>query len=276
MSKLLDALKSRIPNRRLQERSYRPLDAGENERLTSPSPSTSTLVDESQHSSQYQKIKQWYPRVLLLVSALTLFVSSTTFIQQHRHRAGDVQCTRRMSAPSPLLEAVEYEWRSFDDSYKPDVYSGYPSEKSEKAWGDLWDFGAFSVPLDSLRGLNKSSIDGNFRNIEDELGGGVGGLLEGAHQIHCLNLVRQFIYRDHWDYSQLPSFSGGPATRRHHVDHCVATLRKVLTCQSDVTPYVYQVQLDGTAIGASAPRKCRKFSKLVDWVNNHSLFDTVE
>jgi hypothetical protein len=43
--------------------------------------------------------------------------------------------------------------------------------------------GAFSVPVESLAGLNKSSADGDFRHID---GGGVGGLLEGAHQIHCL------------------------------------------------------------------------------------------
>ncbi|GAW23810.1 hypothetical protein ANO14919_133870 [Xylariales sp. No.14919] len=276
MSRVLNALKSRMPNWTSQEKLYQPLDSGENERLTSPSPSASTLVEESHNSSWKYKVSKWYSRILLFISLLTLFTSSATLIQRHRHRAGDRECTRRMSAPSPLLDSVEYEWRSFNDAFKPDVYSGYPNAQSEKAWGDLWDFGAFSVTLDSLRGLNKSSVDGNFRNIEDELGGGVGGLLEGAHQIHCLNLVRQFIYRGHWDYSQLPSFSGGPATRRHHVDHCVSTLRKVLTCQSDVTPYVYQVRPDGTAVGASAPKKCRSFWKLVDWVNSHSLFDTVE
>jgi hypothetical protein len=46
--------------------------------------------------------------------------------------------------------------------------------------------GAFNVPLELLAGLNKSSIDGDFRLVGEEHGGGVGGLLEGAHQIHCL------------------------------------------------------------------------------------------
>ena len=46
--------------------------------------------------------------------------------------------------------------------------------------------GAFNVPLDELVSLNKSSLDGDFRNVGVEHGGGIAGLLEGFHQIHCL------------------------------------------------------------------------------------------
>jgi hypothetical protein len=155
--------------------------------------------------------------------------------------------------------------------------------------------GAFNVPLELLAGLNKSSIDGDFRLVGEEHGGGVGGLLEGAHQIHCLvglqdpkqrsvlystdgdwqNLVRQYIYRDHWDYSRIPSFNGGPRVRRHHVDHCILTLRMVLTCLSDVTPSILE-RRHGRVVAVGAPRKCRVYSGLVDWVNQHSVFDSIE
>jgi len=37
-----------------------------------------------------------------------------------------------------------------------------------------------------VAGLNKSSLDRDFRLLDKEHGGGVGGLLGGAHQIHCL------------------------------------------------------------------------------------------
>ena len=46
--------------------------------------------------------------------------------------------------------------------------------------------GAFNVPLEKLTALNKSSLDGDFRLVGSEHGGGVAGLLEGFHQIHCL------------------------------------------------------------------------------------------
>jgi hypothetical protein len=103
----------------------------------------------------------------------------------------------------PALEAVELELVTFNDTFQPDEYSGYPSATSEKAWAALWDcdlqtiyqvdeamliqkVGAFSVPLESLAGLNKSSMTGDFRLVGSGTGAGVGGLLEGAHQIHCL------------------------------------------------------------------------------------------
>lgn len=54
--------------------------------------------------------------------------------------------------------------------------------------------GAFSVPHEMLPKLNKSTT--GWREISHERGGGVAGLLEGFHQIHCLvcgdpsNLIR--------------------------------------------------------------------------------------
>ncbi|RAK97891.1 oxidase ustYa family protein [Aspergillus ibericus CBS 121593] len=227
-----------------------------------------------------QKVSQRKSTLYILshiaISCLCLLVSISFFFSKYYHEVSDEKCVRRFSAPSPAMEAVELEWLTFNDNFQPDEYSGYPSATSEKAWGALWDFGAFTVPLESLAGLNKSSMTGDFRLVGSRPDAGVGGLLEGAHQIHCLNLVRQFIYRDHWDYSKLPSFSGGEKTRRHHVDHCIETLRLVFSCQSDVTPYYLVTGHGGKTESRGLPHKCRKYSKLVDWVNSHSVFDTVE
>jgi hypothetical protein len=96
---------------------------------------------------------------LLLLSLVALFVSSSFYLQAQRYRVTDDRCLRRMSAPSkslpvlchravchianpfagPALEAVSFEWTSFYDDFQPDIYSGYPSETSEQAWGKLWD-----------------------------------------------------------------------------------------------------------------------------------------
>ncbi|PYI06049.1 hypothetical protein BO78DRAFT_418943 [Aspergillus sclerotiicarbonarius CBS 121057] len=223
-----------------------------------------------------QRKGRLYTLTHLSISFFCLIGSISFFFNKYYHQVSDDKCVRRFSAPSPALEAVELEWMTFNDVFQPDEYSGYPSATSEKAWAALWDFGAFTVPLDSLAGLNKSSMTGDFRLVGSGPDAGVGGLLEGAHQIHCLNLVRQFIYRDHWDYSQLPSFSGGDKTRRHHVDHCIETLRMVFACQSDVTPYYLATSQRGTVESRGLPHKCRKYPMLVDWVNAHSVFDTVE
>ena len=115
------------------------------------------------------------------------------------------------SVLAPLANAIEYEWVHYGDGSMPSIYKGPPTAGIEKAWNDLWDCrlfipprylscaynsgqlvdGAFNVPLEKLMALNKSSLDGDFRLVGSERGGGVAGLLEGFHQIHCL--VRRFL-----------------------------------------------------------------------------------
>lgn len=47
----------------------------------------------------------------------------------------------------PALEAVRFEWVTFNDAFQADEYSGYPSAASEKEWAKLWDceFGALKA-----------------------------------------------------------------------------------------------------------------------------------
>lgn len=46
--------------------------------------------------------------------------------------------------------------------------------------------GTFTVPQESLAELNQSSTTDDFRFVGSGSDAGVGGLLEGALQIHCL------------------------------------------------------------------------------------------
>ncbi|KAF7933005.1 uncharacterized protein EAE97_008772 [Botrytis byssoidea] len=90
-----------------------------------------------------------------------------------------------MSAPSPLTKHIDYEWLTFEnDFFHESVYRGSPTPELEKAWDELWNYGAFNVPEKMVPGFNKSST--GLRRVPEEKGGGVAGLLEGSHQIHCL------------------------------------------------------------------------------------------
>lgn len=92
------------------------------------------------------------------------------------------------------------------------------------------------------------------------------------------NLIRQYIYRDQWDYSHVPSFGGGPRTRRHHVDHCIETTRMNLMCLGDVTPYLVEsdpAMLNGVVPKFNGLHKCRNYGKLIDWVKGNVVFSTV-
>ncbi|KAK3933544.1 hypothetical protein QBC46DRAFT_275559, partial [Diplogelasinospora grovesii] len=125
--------------------------------------------------------------------------------------------------------------------------------------------------------LNKS-VEDTWRRVPPELGGGVAGLVESFHQIHCLNLVRQYTYRDEYDYSALPSFDGTPKLVRAHIDHCIEALRRFIMCVGDVTPYLIKVnpnRLSGEDPDFRTLHKCRKYDKLVDWIKENAVITEV-
>ena len=62
--------------------------------------------------------------------------------------------------------------------------------------------GTIDVPYELLPGLNKSD-DGNW--FRSDKGGILAGL-EVFHSMHCLDMVRQYTYKDEYDYSDNPTF----------------------------------------------------------------------
>ncbi|PMD49121.1 uncharacterized protein K444DRAFT_549821, partial [Hyaloscypha bicolor E] len=172
---------------------------------------------------------------------------------------------------APLREAIEYEWVQFPDDFVPDQYSGYPTQESEDEWAKLWDFGEINVPYENLHLLNKST-DMPWQRTDPDEGGGVVGFLEVFHVIHCLDMVRQFIYRDEYDYSANPLFDAPDHVVWRHVDHCINTIRISLQCTSDVTPYLQFLAPEKPA-GLDADFRtlhtCRNFDKIRDWNREH-------
>ncbi|KAE8378328.1 hypothetical protein BDV26DRAFT_292284 [Aspergillus bertholletiae] len=224
--------------------------------------------------------KRVWPRltsvnVYFSVSLLFFAISLTIYLVQSSHVGSDRECTRLMHAYTPLEVAIEYEWAHAETQAMPEKYTGKPTASIEDAWDVLWNYGAFGVPIKGLTALNKSSLDGEFRAVDNFPGGGVAALLETFHQVHCVNLVRQFIYRDDWNYTGVASFTGGKKTVRHHVDHCIDTIRMNIQCLSDVTPYLIERNPhDPGSVRANhnVLRKCRKYDRLVDWVKDNTVF----
>ncbi|CAD6444124.1 2e32aa8e-6cfb-45d8-a5a9-2b1a1978a1d9 [Sclerotinia trifoliorum] len=127
-----------------------------------------------------------FARLWMFGSSLLRFCTSILIlIYSFRLEPSDMQCARKMAAPSPLIKDIDYEWITFEnDFFHKSVYRGSPTPELEKAWDELWNYGAFNVPEEMLPGLNKSAT--GLRKVPEEKGGGVAGLLEGFHQIHCL------------------------------------------------------------------------------------------
>ncbi|KAB8250684.1 hypothetical protein BDV35DRAFT_400548 [Aspergillus flavus] len=165
----------------------------------------------------------------------------------------DMACTKKLSAWAPMMAAVDYQWTQYNSDQLPADYAGPPTVTRETNWLNQYDHGFIPYPYDQIEKLNKST-DRDWW-VQD---GNLVTLTEWAHQVHCLGLIRQWIYREQFDYSM---FTNTSSTRFHiHKDHCFMILKTMIECQADVTPVLFA--RDTSGIGAwktrDAPRKCRR------------------
>ncbi|KAI8627968.1 hypothetical protein F5Y19DRAFT_465573 [Xylariaceae sp. FL1651] len=161
---------------------------------------------------------------------------------------------------APALDAVEFVDVKFQNSFlEHTIYRGIPNRERERAWLDLWNFGPINIPFERLDVLNKSR-DGNWQRATPEDGGGIVGSLEVFHYIHCLDIIRQYTYRD-----------------ETHVDHCINSLRVFLQCKVDITPYLNVIApetLLGLDVDFNTQHKCIDFDKIRSWARKHELDTT--
>ncbi|KAL8748030.1 MAG: hypothetical protein Q9190_000180 [Brigantiaea leucoxantha] len=218
-------------------------------------------LDEVQLSKYRSRVQLLLSLALaLLFLALALLIYDLTSL---RHKSSDTD--------SPMMEAVEYQGVTWNnDLRQPSIYRGQPNKKLEKAWDDLWRHGSLAVPPSKLQLLNKS-LDDDWQRTAS---GDVLAEVEVFHQLHCLNTIRQYTFRDTYTdpNNTFHITAQPPAFQRIHVDHCIETLRRTLMCYGDVTPLPIKVDKKsptGQAVDFSSFHKCRNYEKLRDWAVEH-------
>lgn len=90
-------------------------------------------------------------------------------------------------------------------------------------------------------------------------------------------MIRQYTYREEYDYSNVTAFRAPDEVVRGHVDHCIETIRKAITCASDVTPMVFiqdSTRPEGRKSDFNTRRKCRNFEKIQEWAVLNAGFAT--
>lgn len=140
---------------------------------------------------------------------------------------------------------------------------------------------AVLIPPERISSLNRS-IEQGFVEAEPPAQPGYIAGIEVFHHLHCLNVVRQFASRDRYPDGLVPTLLkyNSPAVARAHVDHCIEALRAALTCNADLTPYLwykYPEEGDGPAKeDFQATHKCKRFDRIVDWVKENGVNVPVE
>ncbi|KAG1891070.1 hypothetical protein F4604DRAFT_1704100 [Suillus subluteus] len=176
---------------------------------------------------------------------------------------------------SPANEAIESKGIvRFNGSWDHrSVYRGSPSPHLEAAWGRVAiDGRLFDMTLEQLLRTGEEPAPSKARYPE-EYGGNYLATVEVIHQLHCINMVRQSSWGDHYLAHDL-DFVQSPDKWRIHLDHCVEILRQIIMCRSDVTIVTYDwvEGLDDPYPNFNVPHQCRDLEKILDWVDGRRVY----
>ncbi|KXT07740.1 hypothetical protein AC579_4701 [Pseudocercospora musae] len=208
--------------------------------------------------------------VLVAIQSATIVFLLLYILLTSRIIDGDAICGAQLSPYSPFLEANTLQYTTFTEEnhlMQPSPYRGQPTPEIETAWRELWRVPRIQFPESKLSALNKTNSD-LYAHAAPQYGGGVLGFINVFHELHCLDLIRQYTYRDSYDYSHVTAFRAPPEIVRGHIDHCVETLRKQLMCTSDLTPLVFLKDASrptGMKPDFNIQRKCRDYQQIQQW-----------
>jgi hypothetical protein len=129
----------------------------------------------------------------------------------------------------------------------------------------------FEIPPSKTHLLNRTTSTDNLMHVLNDTSRGYVGILEVVHQLHCLDLIRQYTWLLMGGYGSPPGALRSSAVgNRMHVDHCIETLRQTLMCHADVTPLLVRLDPEsptGTRADFSAHHKCRDFERVMAFVD---------
>ncbi|CCM06831.1 uncharacterized protein FIBRA_09134 [Fibroporia radiculosa] len=98
------------------------------------------------------------------------------------------------------------------------------------------------------------------------------GSLEFTHQLHCLNALRKYTYREYYD-GRDPLFDARADTIRAHADHCIEMLRQTLMCHADtgLITYDWVAGYSTQYPDFSTRHVCRDFPRVLRWAYDHQV-----
>ncbi|KAL9044034.1 MAG: hypothetical protein Q9214_002801 [Letrouitia sp. 1 TL-2023] len=246
----------------------------------------SKLLSESEHICSPPGVisRRSFDQIELLarLACCLIFVGGAMMLLAAVYtKQSDKDCAAQLSiwflSPAPVLDAVEYEERDWVNIFS--THSGFvgtPTSELEEKWHKLVDVPTVLIPPERIPFLNRS-IEQGFVEANPPAPHGYIATVEVFHHLHCLNVVRQYATRDRYPEGLVPTILkyNSPAVAVAHVDHCIEVLRTSLTCNADLTPYLWYKEPNG---GDGAPRedfqathKCKRFDRILDWVKENGV-----
>ncbi|KAI4157958.1 MAG: hypothetical protein LQ342_007884 [Letrouitia transgressa] len=147
---------------------------------------------------------------MLVYSIMTIWI-----IRTHAYKGGRTY--------SPLHDLkIEYT-QSIFQTLSQSPFAGEPSPEVDASWDELL------APM-NIRVTKEELISENLESVALTEGGGYLSWTATYHQLHCINVLRKWIYREYYLANLTPSEE---LHIRSHVDHCVEFLRQSSLCKPD-------------------------------------------
>ncbi|KAL2137767.1 hypothetical protein VTI28DRAFT_8324 [Corynascus sepedonium] len=213
----------------------------------------------------------WLGHIALLSVSTTLFALAFCL---HYGRLSNLAATPQSSIYSPATPIVKYENVRYNLTPIMDwsPYVGKGPEVDE-AWEQISRVGDMMISREEVERLGMSL---DSLKITDPRTGKVGyrAAIEVFHQLHCLNLLRQYTWKEYY-VNVGGDVAADPEDVRGHVDHCLETLRMNLMCQADVGVFTFKVYPelgdDDPWPDFSTVHTCRNFDDIRDWARGRAV-----
>ncbi|KAM3517186.1 hypothetical protein NHJ13051_009206 [Beauveria bassiana] len=158
-----------------------------------------------------------------------------------------------------------FEQRFNGSLFKRSPYSGPPTPEMDKTWGRYTEMGSNDARASTSYSLETAVHLEETQNI------GYMASLGLFHQIHCLNMLRKFIYLEYYK-EKTPDWFSQPYLRAH-ADHCVDMIREAIMCHGDTSLIVYH-WIDGykdPVPDFSTMHTCRNPEAILSWMQKNQI-----
>lgn len=184
----------------------------------------------------------------------------------------------------PLLDrlAVDIYETQRDDILLPNasiprhIYRLPPSPEVDAAWEALSHNGLIAVSEDEVQRAGKDPT--LALKIPEDWGYEPNmylALLDGVHQVHCLNMIRKSLVNNYeYYYGQQYNFTP-PIFTQAHVNHCLDSLLQDLMCYADshITLFNWVDGQAGAQPDFAVNRVCRDYNTLMQWFDDNQIPD---
>ncbi|KAK7539774.1 tat pathway signal sequence [Phyllosticta citribraziliensis] len=252
--------------------------AEDHERLLSDAESSPEIQDRTKSWSLSSIVALW-----VVTFCFAGFVGAWIGIRQSKHSQSTQSTISKISQYSPIVDdvGVYFSTVRFNGSLmKENIFRQDASPEVDAAWESLGvNYRALVVPPEKAA---KSNLLPDQVKVREKYGGGFVANVEGMHQLHCLNLLREGLYYN-YDYYKAKgdgAWVNSDHVIRRHVSHCLDIIRQNLMCNVDigVLGQVW-VQFDDddpfAYVDFNTKHTCRNFDQVREWAKEHQVPENV-